>query len=103
MNRKSVWTIAIGVWLALLYGFASSAQDKYSLRVPGGLAFSDFRGYESWQAIAMSRTDKVFAIILGNPVMIKAYQAGIPANGKAVPDGAKMAKVHWSPTPNKYN
>jgi len=32
---------------------------------------------------------------LGNPVMIDAYQAGIPANGQPVPDGAKMAKIHW--------
>jgi hypothetical protein len=64
---------------------------------------SDFRGYESWQAIAVSRTDKVFAIILGNPVMITAYEAGIPANGEPVPDGAKMAKLHYSPRPNQYN
>jgi hypothetical protein len=27
--------------------------------------------------------------------MIKAYQAGIPGNGKPFPDGSKMAKIHW--------
>ena len=27
--------------------------------------------------------------------MIEAYQKGIPGNGKPVPDGAKMAKIHW--------
>jgi hypothetical protein len=37
----------------------------------------------------------VFAVILGNPAMIEAYQAGIPGNGKHFPDGAKMAKIHW--------
>jgi hypothetical protein len=26
-----------------------SAQDKYTLKVPNGLAFSEFRGYEGWQ------------------------------------------------------
>ena len=31
---------------------------------------------------------------LGSPAMIDAYRAGIPANGKPVPDGAKMAKIH---------
>jgi len=103
MNRKSTWTIGIVVWLAVLVGLASSAQDKYTAKVPGGLAMADFRGYEGWQAISVSRTDKVFAIILGNPVMIKAYQAGIPANGKPVPDGAKMAKLHYSPKKNQYN
>jgi hypothetical protein len=33
--------------------------------------------------------------------MIGAYAAGIPGNGKPVPDGAKMAKIHWTPTPNE--
>ena len=51
-----------------------------------------FRGYEAWQTISISRNEKVVAVILGNPVMIDAYQAGIPANGKPVPDGAKMAR-----------
>ena len=37
------------------------------------------------------------AVILANPVMIKAYQSGIPGNGKPFPDGSKMAKVHWNP------
>ncbi len=37
------------------------------------------------------------AAILANPVMIKAYVAGIPGNGKPFPDGAKMAKIHWNP------
>src|SRR5215471_14072424 len=102
MNRKSLWTIGTVAWLAVLAGFASSAQDKYTLRVPGGLAFSDFRGYEAWQAIGTSRNDRAVAVILGNPIMINAYRAGIPANGKPVPDGAKMAKVHWAPQPNAY-
>ena len=36
------------------------------------------------------------AAILGNPAMIEAYQKGIPGNGKPFPDGAKMAKIHWT-------
>jgi len=104
MNRKSTLTIGIAtVWVAVLGGLVMSAQDqqdKYTVKVPGGLAFSEFRGYEGWQAISISRNDKVVAMILGNPVMISAYQAGIPANGKPVPDGAKMAKIHWIPKPN---
>src|SRR4029453_5818731 len=103
MNRKSMLTIGItAVWLAALGGLAISAQDKYTVKVPGGLAFSAFRGYEGWQAISMSRNERVVAMILGNPVMIDAYRAGIPGNGKPVPDGAKMAKVHWTPKPNEF-
>jgi hypothetical protein len=90
------------LWLAVMGGLAISAQDKYAVKVPGGLAFSEFRGYESWQAISMSRNERVVAMILGNPEMIAAYQAGIPANGKPVPDGARMAKIHWKPKPNQF-
>ena len=89
MNRKSMITIGVAtVWLALL-GLAISAQDKYSAKVPGGLAMSEFRGYEGWQAISISRNERVSAVILGNPVMIDAYKAGFPGNGKPVPDGEK--------------
>jgi hypothetical protein len=103
MNRKSVLAIGLTtVLLAVLGGVAASGQDKYTVKVPGGLAFSDFRGYEAWQAISMSRNEKAVALILGNPAMIAAYQAGIPANGKPVPDGAKMAKVHWKPKQNEF-
>ena len=101
MKSKS-WMIGLAtVWITGLGGWSIYAQDKYSVKVPGGLAFSEFKGYEGWHAIAMSRTDKTVAITLGNSVMIEAYQAGIPANGKPVPDGAKMAKIHWAPKPNE--
>jgi hypothetical protein len=103
----SMLTIGMAmVWLATLGGLAMSAQDsaasKYSVRVPGGLAFSEFRGYEAWQTIAISRNDRFVAVILGNPAMIDAYKAGIPGNRKPFPDGAKMAKVHWIPKQNTF-
>jgi hypothetical protein len=90
------------VILAVLAGLVLAAEDKYTEKVPGGLAFSEFRGYEAWQTISVSRNDKVVAVIVGNPDMVKAYQAGIPGNGKAFPDGAKMAKIHWTPKPNEF-
>src|ERR1700727_744693 len=74
----------------------TSAQDKYTLKIPNGLAFSEFRGYESWPVISISHNGGAVAAILGNPVMIDAYKAGFPGNGKPFPDGAKMAKVHWN-------
>ena len=95
--------VLIGILsLALLAGLVVAAGDKYSAKVPGGLALSDFRGYEAWQTISVSRNEKVVAVILGNPKMIKAYQAGIPGNGKPFPDGARMAKIHWTPKPNEF-
>jgi hypothetical protein len=89
-------TVAIVALLAVLGGIALAAQDRYSLQVPGGLAFSEFRGYEDWQIIAASHNGDKIATILGNPAMIEAYKAGIPGNGKLFPDGARMAKIHWT-------
>ncbi len=97
--KKKVLTAVI---LLSALGLVLADQDKYAVKVPGGLAMSEFRGYESWQPISMSRNEKVVAITVGNPVMMEAYRAGFPANGKAVPDGAKMAKMHWLPKKNEF-
>ena len=99
MKRKRVLMIStIAGTLAAVGGWAIAAQDKYTAKVPGGLAFSEFRGYEDWQVISISQgAGNLMAAILGNPVMINAYKAGIPGNGKPFPDGAKMAKIHWNP------
>ncbi|MEI9814428.1 MAG: cytochrome P460 family protein [Acidobacteriota bacterium] len=103
MNQKRIRMIAVVTGVAALFGgLAVAAQDKYTLKVPGGLAFSEFRGYESWETISISYGEKVVAVIVGNPKMIAAYKAGIPGNGKPFPDGAKMAKVHWSAKPSDY-
>jgi Cytochrome P460 len=91
--RPAVATLAL---LAALGGVALAAQDRYSLQVPGGLAFSEFKGYQDWQMIAVSHNGDMIATILGNPAMIAAFKAGIPGNGKPFPDGAKMAKIHWN-------
>jgi hypothetical protein len=97
MTKIPYWLIVIvAVVIPVLAGRAISAQDKYTLQVPGGLAFSEFKGYEEWQVISLSQSE-LFAVILGNPAMIDAYKAGIPGNGKPFPDGAKMAKIHWVP------
>jgi len=81
---------------------AKPKQDKYTVKVPGGLAFSEFKGYESWQVVSVSYDERGMAIIVGNPTMIKAYEAGIPFNGKPVPDGARMAKMHYGQKKQQY-
>jgi|SRR5215469_471528 len=92
----------IALVLVVLGGWATSAQhkqNKYTLKVPGGLALSEVRGYESWQVVGPSFTDAahVIRVILANPTMIRAYQEGIPANGKPFPDGSKIVKLEWTP------
>jgi hypothetical protein len=98
MKRKSIGLVAlVGVFLSVLAALAMAAQDKYTLKVPNGLSFSEFRGYETWQVISISHNEPLMAATLGNPAMIKAFLDGVPGNGKPFPDGAKMAKIHWKP------
>ena len=104
MKRKSKLTITIAIStavLAVLGAMAVYAQDKnndkYSLKSPSGIAFSDFRGYEDWAVVSSARTDEVLKVIVANPTMIKAYKAGVPGNGQPFPDGSKIVKLQWKP------
>jgi hypothetical protein len=87
--------------LAVLGVVVLSAQsqdhDKYSLKSPGGIAFSDFRGYEDWAVISSAHTDERLKVIVGNPTMIKAFKGGIPLNGQPFPDGSMVVKLQWTP------
>src|SRR6266513_917802 len=101
MKRKALAAVVVMVVSLVVGGSAVTAKDagqgKYTVQVPGGLAFSEFRGYESWQTVSISQNGPVMAVILANPVMIEAYRAGVPGNGKPFPDGSKMAKIHYIP------
>jgi hypothetical protein len=101
MLKLPPWILVIvpGV-LAALAGGAISAPYKYSVSVPGGLSFAEFKGYDDWQSVSVSKTEHAFALILANPVMIEAYRSGIPGNGKPFPDGSKIAKIHYKPVPS---
>jgi hypothetical protein len=46
--------LIIVVLLAVLGSMALAAQDRFTLKVPNGLAFSDFRGYDTWQDVSQS-------------------------------------------------
>ena len=96
-GRNMLMIASITASLAVLTAAAAiPVQDKYALKVPNGLAFAEFRGYESWQTVSISHNGDLMAVILGNPAMIDAFKAGVPGNGKPFPDGAKMAKIHWN-------
>jgi hypothetical protein len=83
--------------LVFLIITAVYAQDKYSLKSPSGIAFSDFKGYEDWAVVSSARTDEVLKVIVANPKMIEAYKAGIPGNGQPFPDGSMIVKLQWKP------
>src|SRR5215469_13123521 len=98
-SKEMTMIAAVAGVLAIIGGAAIAAQDKYTVKVPGGLAFSEFRGYEDWPSVGPSYTDAQNAVrlILANPVMIEAYKKGVPGNGKAFPEGSTIAKIVWRP------
>lgn len=98
MRSGTELTIAITTALLAVSGsVAVSAQDKYSLKSPSGIAFSDFRGYEDWAVVSSARTDEVLKVIVANPAMIKAFKAGVPGNGQPFPEGSRIVKLQWKP------
>ena len=101
MKSKNTPAVAvIMVCLGVLISIALAAEDKYTLKAPNGVAFSEFRGYESWQNVAPSVTEDGIKAILANPVMINAYKEGIPGNGQPFPDGSMIVKIEWKKKPN---
>jgi hypothetical protein len=88
--------VIITASLAVLGGMALAEQDRYTLKIPDGLAWSDFRGYETWQDVAVSQTESSLKAIAANDVMINAYRDGVPNNSKVFPDGSKITKIEWS-------
>jgi len=99
MKRKNILKVATAtVALAALGAavYAQDKQDKYSLKTPSGIAFSDFKGYEDWVMVSSTHTpNDRLKVMVANPAMIKAYRAGIPGNGQPFPDGSKIVKLQW--------
>ncbi len=98
MERKNIFTLAAAAAvLAAIMGASVYAQEKYALTSPGGIAFSDFKGYEDWAFVSSARTEEVLKVIVANPAMIAAYKAGVPGNGQPFPEGSRIVKLQWKP------
>ncbi len=98
--KTTAMALIVAASLAIFSGITLAQQDRYTLKVPDGLAFSDFQGYDSWEDVAVSETEGSVKAILGNPAMIRAYKEGIPENGKPFPEGVKIAKIEWTKKKN---
>src|SRR5271169_7225556 len=97
MKIKSILAVVIIVVSLFVSALMSlSAQDRFTLRAPNGVAFSEFRGYETWQDVAVSQTDDGIKAIPANPVMITAHREGTPGNGKSFPEGSRIVKIEWT-------
>jgi hypothetical protein len=96
MKTKTIAApLIVTISVAVFGGATRAQQDRYTLQVPDGLAFSEFKGYDSWEDIAVSETEGSVKAILGNPAVIGAYKEGIPDNGRPFPDGVKIVKIEW--------
>jgi len=73
-------TVVLATLGALVYG--QETFDKYTLKSPSGIAFSDFRGYEDWAVLSSARTDEELKVIVANQALISAAKAGAPGNGQ---------------------
>src|SRR5436309_2823609 len=100
MNPKSLATIAVALTaISAAGGLAYAAQDRSTLKVPDGLSFSEFKGYEAWEPVAPSAVPGEIKQISANPVMMAAYRKGLPAKGQTFPDGSKIVKIDWARKP----
>ena len=97
MTRKNILKSATAAVVLAALCATVYAQDKYALISPGGIAFSDFKGYEDWSFVSSARTEEVLKVIAANPEMIAAYKAGVPGNGQPFPEGSKIVKLQWKP------
>jgi hypothetical protein len=95
-SKQMVAVVVIMLSFSVWVRMARAAQDKYTVKAPNGVAFSEFRGYEAWQTVAVSGTKDGIKTILANSVMIAAYRQGIPGNGKPFPEGAAVVKIEWT-------
>jgi hypothetical protein len=103
--NKNIISIAILISAAILLlvrGTILSQEDRQNLKSPNGLSFADIRGYANWRVIAPSyRPDKKeVRFIVGNEILFKAYQKGVPLNGKPFPDGSTLVKIAFSERKN---
>jgi hypothetical protein len=95
-RTRSSMILIIALMLAVCCGMAIAAQDKYTLKIPNGLAWSEWRGYEKWADVAVSQTETEIKAIVANPIMMDAFRSGLPSSGKLFPNGSKIAKLEWS-------
>lgn len=84
--------------IAVAGGVALAQQDRSTLRIPDGLTFAEFKGYESWEAVTPTQNDARLKLIVANPIMIRAFKSGLPAKGQSFPDGSRIVKLEYSRT-----
>ena len=91
----AIGATAVAVFVFLVVKAVYAQDNKYSLKSPSGIPFSDFKGYEDWAVASSARTDEVLKVIVADPAMIKAYKASVPSGGRTFPEGSRIVKLQW--------
>lgn len=97
MHTSRFFAVTSAVVMTVGAGVTLAAQNRDTVKVPGGLALSECMGYEDWPSVSVSQPENKLNAIVANPTMIAAYRSGIPGNGKPFPDGSKTVKIGWKP------
>ncbi|MDE2473680.1 MAG: cytochrome P460 family protein [Alphaproteobacteria bacterium] len=84
--------------IAVLGGVALAQQDRSALRIPDGLTFAEFKGYESLETVTVTQNEGRLKIIAANPAMMRAFKSGLPADGQAFPEGSRIVKLEYMRT-----
>ncbi len=99
-NIRPRTVLAAAALVCGLSGIAVAAQDRLTLKVPDGLSFAEFRGYETWAPVAVSQVKDGIKVISANAVMMRAFRDGLPTFGETFPEGSKVVKIEWSQKQN---
>ena len=76
---------------------ARRVRLRLNVHTPGLTFCLPFNGYEDWAVVSSARAHEALKVIVANPTMIEAYNAGVPGNGQPFPDGSKIVKLQWNP------
>ena len=85
MKREHIAALVVLPASIFVVTLTLAAQDRSSVKVPNGLSFAEFKGYDTWQTIAPSQTPDELKAILGNAVMIKAFKEAFLATASLFP------------------
>jgi len=55
MKRQHLTATVIAAAAMFVVSLTLAAQDRFTLKAPNGIVFSEFKGYEAWQVIAPSQ------------------------------------------------
>ena len=89
-------TATAGLAAVVTAVYAQEKFDKYSLKSPNGIAFSDFEGYEDWAVVSSSMCRTPLRRPFSSTRTASAFRT--PAAGDTRCSTTTSRPARWSPT-----